>query len=227
MYTIDTTTIFHFLQTMWALAWGAMKLDPAAFKAVEPAGTGLLITAIVFLAGVSETIGQSVVLFANRVKPGRFALSLLLNGILFIVSVFILTGSIWGIAKVLFHTDVPYIGLLREAGLSYAPLLFSFFVLLPYMGIFINRALSVWSFLALLVALKVVMGFVLWQALICSIFGWALVQVLKYTLGRPFVAIEQWLRHTTAGVNLTVESPDKLIETIIEQTIDNPKGGKS
>src|SRR2546430_17445506 len=79
MYTIDTTTIFHFLQTMWALAWGAMRLDPAAFKAVEPAGTGLLITAIVFLAGVSETIGQSVVLFANRVKPGRFALSLLLN----------------------------------------------------------------------------------------------------------------------------------------------------
>src|SRR6266699_3716658 len=188
MYTIDTTTIFHFLQTMWALAWGAMRLDPAAFKAVEPAGTGLLITAIVFLAGVSETIGQSVVLFANRVKPGRFALSLLLNGILFIVS---------------------------------------FFVLLPYMGIFINRALSVWSFLALLVALKVVMGFVLWQALICSIFGWALVQVLKYTLGRPFVAIERWLRRITAGVNLAVESPDKLIETIIEQTIDNPKGGKS
>src|SRR5437588_272306 len=178
MYTIHTTTIFHFLQTMWALAWGAMRLDPAAFKAVEPAGTGLLITAIVFLAGVSETIGQSVVLFANRVKPGRFALSLLLNGT-------------------------------------------------PFIGIFINRALSVWSFLALLVALKVVMGFVLWQALICSIFGWALVQVLKYTLGRPFVAIERWLRRITAGVNLAVESPDKLIETIIEQTIDNPKGGKS
>ena len=71
------------------------------------------------------------------------------------------------------------------------------------------------------------MGFVLWQALICSIFGWALVQVLKYTLGRPFVAIERWLRHITAGVDLAVESPDKLIETIIEQTIDNPKGGKS
>lgn len=227
MYTIDTTTIFHFLQTMWALAWGAMRLDPAAFKAVEPAGTGLLITAIVFLAGVSETIGQSVVLFANRVKPGRFALSLLLNGILFIVSVFILTGSIWVIGKVIFHTHEPFIELLRGVGLSYAPLLFSFFVLLPYMGTFINRALSVWSFLALLVALNVMMGLVLWQALICSIFGWALVQVLKYTLGRPFVAIERWLRRITAGVNLTEDSPDKFIETIIEQTINNPKGGKS
>src|SRR5437588_4729781 len=114
MYTIDTIRFIHCLQTMWTLAWGAMRLDPAAFEAVEPAGTGLLITTIVFLAGVSEMIGQSVVLFANRVESGRFVLSLLLNESLFIVSVFILSGSIWGIAKVLFHTDVPYIGLLRE-----------------------------------------------------------------------------------------------------------------
>src|SRR5256885_16446408 len=99
MYTIDTTTIFHFLQTMWALAWGAMRLDPAAFKAVEPAGTGLLMTAIGFLAGVSETVGQRVGLFANRVKPGRFALSFALNGTLFIVRGFILAGSFRGIAE--------------------------------------------------------------------------------------------------------------------------------
>jgi hypothetical protein len=227
MSTIDTTTLFHFLQTMWSLAWGAMRLDPAAFKAVEPAGTGLLTAAVVFLAGVSEAIGQSVVLFANRVKPRRFALSLLLNGILFIVSVFILAGSIWAIARVIYHTHESFLDLLRSVGLSYVPLLLSFFVLLPYMGTFINRALSVWSFLALLVALVVTMGLVLWQALVCSIFGWALVQVLKYTLGRPYVAFERWLRRITAGVSLTEESPDKLIETIIEQTIDNPKGGKS
>ena len=37
---------------------------------------------IVLFAGVSEAIGQSVVLFANRVTPGRFAISLLLNALL-------------------------------------------------------------------------------------------------------------------------------------------------
>ncbi len=35
---------------------------------------------IVLLAGLSEAIGQSVVLFANRVKPKRFLLSLAVTG---------------------------------------------------------------------------------------------------------------------------------------------------
>jgi hypothetical protein len=166
-----------------------------------------------------------VVLIANRVKPGRFVMSLLLNGLIFVLGVFIVGGTTWITAHVLFHSQVPFFGVLRAVGLSYAPLLLSFLVLLPYMGTFLNRALSVWSFLALLVALMATMNLVLWQALVSALLGWLLVYLLKYTLGRPVVALERWLRRTTAGVSLTV-GPQDLVKTITEHIIDNAKGGK-
>jgi len=226
MYTIDTSSFFHFFQTLWSLATGAMRLDPAAFTAMDTPGTGLLAATILFLAGVSEALGQSVVLLANRVKPGRFVLSLLLNGILFIVSAFIWGATIWGIATLVYHTNEPFTGVMKSVALSYAPLLFSFLTLLPYMGTFINRLLSVWSFLAVLVALEATMSLNIWQALVCAIFGFVFLLVLKYTLGRPFIALEHWIRRTTAGVSSTVEVKD-LVEKITEQIAENPKGGKS
>jgi len=226
MYTIDTSSFFHFFQTHWSLATGAMRLDPAAFTAMDTSGTGLLAATILFLAGVSEALGQSVVLLANRVKPGRFVLSLLLNGILFIVSAFIWGATIWGIATLVYHTHEPFTGVMKSVALSYAPLLFSFLTLLPYMGTFINRLLSVWSFLAVLVALEATMSLNIWQALVCAIFGFVFLLVLKYTLGRPFIALEHWIRRTTAGVSSTVEVKD-LVEKITEQIAENPKGGKS
>lgn len=226
MYTIDTSSIFHFIQTLWALVGGALRLDPAAFVAMNSPGTGLLAATILFLAGVSETLGQSVVLLANRVKPGRFVLSLLLNGILFIVSAFVWGATIWGIATLVYHTHQPFLGVMKSVSLAYAPVLFSFLTLLPYMGTFINRVLSVWSFLAVLVALDATMGLHLTQALVCALFGFIFLLALKYTLGRPFIAVERWIRRATAGVSSTVEVKD-LVEKITEQIVENPKGGKS
>ena len=115
---------------------------------------------------------------------------------------------------------------MKSVALSYAPLLFSFLTLLPYMGTFINRLLSVWSFLAVLVALEATMSLNIWQALVCAIFGFVFLLVLKYTLGRPFIALEHWIRRATAGVSSTVEVKD-LVEKITEQIVENPKGGKS
>jgi hypothetical protein len=226
MYTIDTSSIFHFFQTLWTLVGGALRLDPAAFVAMNSPGTGLLAATILFLAGVSEMLGQSVVLLANRVKPGRFVLSLLLNGILFIVSAFVWGFTIWGIATLVFHVNKPFTDVMKAVALAYAPVLFSFFTLLPYMGTFINRVLSVWSFLAILVALNAIMGLNLTQALACALFGFIFLLALKLTLGRPFVALERWIQHATAGVSSTVEVKD-LVEKITEQIAENPKGGKS
>jgi hypothetical protein len=226
MYTIDTSSIFHFFQTFWALVKGALWLDPAAFKAIQAPGTDLLAATILFLAGVSEALGQSVVLFANRVKPGRFALSLLLNGLIFIVGAFVWGITIWGIAGIVFHVNQSFVDVMKIVSLAYAPLLFGFLTLLPYMGTFINRLLSVWSFLALMVALIATTSLDLWQALVCSLLGWVFIQLLKYTLGKPFIALERWLKRITAGASLTV-GPQNLVKTITENIIDNPKGGNS
>ena len=47
-----------------------------------PAGLKLAL-GVVVLAGLSQEIGQIVILFLNRIKPGRFVFSLLINALLF------------------------------------------------------------------------------------------------------------------------------------------------
>ena len=91
MYNIDTSGILAYIETMLRLVGGALKLDPMAFQAVfnyngQPT---LLLLWIVFIAGLSLMVGQSVVLFANQVKPARFALSLTLGAVGFIINVIV------------------------------------------------------------------------------------------------------------------------------------------
>ncbi|MBE2239439.1 MAG: hypothetical protein IAE81_16745 [Caldilineaceae bacterium] len=74
-----------------------LRLDPTIYATLvnHPAGANI-IRGIVFLAGVSTLLGQSVILFVNRVRRGRFVFSLLINGV-----VFLITYAIWGIAVAL------------------------------------------------------------------------------------------------------------------------------
>jgi hypothetical protein len=59
--------------TLPELISGALRLDRAAFDAIEQSSHGLRDAFIVLvLAGASITLGHSVVLFLNRVSPGRF-----------------------------------------------------------------------------------------------------------------------------------------------------------
>lgn len=50
---------------------------------------------VLLLAGFSQEIGQSIILFFNRVKPLRFVLSLVLSAVLFIFSYGFWIWSTW------------------------------------------------------------------------------------------------------------------------------------
>ncbi len=157
---------------------------------------------MVFLAGLSQALGQSVVLFANRVRPHRFAASLLVGAALYVFGFFFLVFSIWLVARYGFDRLQPLRTVTRLVGLAYAPYLFSFFILTPYFGSFISVALSLWSLAAVLVALKVLFGFSFWQGLLCSALGWLLLQITQRTLGRPVQRLADALRHFAAGTRL-------------------------
>ncbi len=220
MYTIDTTTFFHFIASLLALVRGALTLDPDAFRSIPNTGGANLITLLIlFLAGVSETLGQSAVLFANKVTPRRFAISLGLSGVIFIFGALISIISIWLIGTFIFHADQPIIGIMREVSLGYAPLLFGFFILLPYMGTFLDHVLEIWSLLAILVAVIVTLHLHFWQALVCTLVGWVLVQVVKYLLGR-LVLVRQY---RIAGVSHLVRTRD-FIKMLNEEITGSPPG---
>ena len=83
-----------------------LRFDPAVWDTLMESGMpGEIVVGIVFLGGASTLLGQSVVLFLNRVRKGRFFFSLVVNGLLYL-----LQFTVWGIvicvvARFLFEKD--------------------------------------------------------------------------------------------------------------------------
>jgi cellulose synthase/poly-beta-1,6-N-acetylglucosamine synthase-like glycosyltransferase len=157
---------------------------------------------VVFLAGLSQGLGQSVVLFANRIKPRRFAFSLLVSAVIYVFGFLFSVLSIWLIAKVVFDKSAQFKLIISVVGLSYAPFLLGFFILTPHLGSFFNIVLSLWRLTALLIALEVTLGLTLWQALICSLLAWLFLAIVERTIGRPIQGLSRTVKRVAAGKKL-------------------------
>ncbi|NJM09037.1 hypothetical protein HC891_26830 [Candidatus Gracilibacteria bacterium] len=191
----------------------ALRLNPRVFEIVARANnSNLVILMIAILGGASLLIGQSVILFVNRVSPTRFMISLLVNGILFAINLVIWAIAIWLVGQVLFPNDIPLGTVMRMVGVGAAPYLFGFLVLIPYMGNFIGRMLSVWSFLIVLAGITVIAGGAFTPALVCVGLGWLLIVLMTATIGRPVVALRNRLFRAVAGTDLDASVADILAD---------------
>lgn len=225
MYTIDTSHFFSFFASLWGLVQGAMLLDPAAFQTVQVTkNAGVLSFVVIFLAGVSQTLGQCVTLLVNRVTPRRFLASVLVAGVIFALGAIVWMSSIWLIGKYVFHNSVPFVQVARTVGLAYAPLLLSFFVLLPYFGTFLNHLFDVWLFLAVLTAVHVTLSLSLVQSLWCALLGWVVIEVLKLLVGKPLTRLLNAMMSGVAGVTLSIRPQD--LAKLLNETTDSSEGGK-
>ena len=186
----------------------ALALDDSVYVLISQAPwRNTFVTLVVVLAGLSEALGQSLVLFASRVKKRRFVFSLLFSAFVYTFSFFFLALSIWLVSTQVFgrtagFDTVGFDTVMRAVGLGYAPYLFSFFVLAPYFGNPISLLLSVWSLVAVNRGVQVSLGLSLEQALLCTFLGWLLLQLLQRTVGRPLVGGVRWLRRRVAGAPL-------------------------
>ncbi|MFL5661121.1 MAG: hypothetical protein ACJ8BW_07190 [Ktedonobacteraceae bacterium] len=223
MYTIDISTIISSVQSLWGLAMGALRLDPAVFRVLLNSHNGSWLALLVlFLGGVSEALGQSVALLVNRVSRRRFFVGLLITGIIIAVGFLVWVSTIWLSATFIFGVREPIIRVLLEVSLAYAPYLFGFLILLPYMGSFIDHVLDTWSFLAVLVAMNVTLGLRLWQALLCTLFGWLIFQLLKYTIGKPITTLVNRLFRMSIGVPISVR-----VRILTEDRPEPPNGART
>jgi hypothetical protein len=216
MSEIDLSTVGGFLTAMWNVVAGVLRLDPDVFTMVlTTPGAGWVALAILFVAGVSDMLGQSVVLFANRVTPRRFVVSLIMSALVLIISVFVWAGSIWLIIDFVFSLPGQFARILTLVALSYAPLLFGFAVLLPYFGNFTYHALRMWSFLALVVGVKAVAGAVFWQGILACLVGWLFLQFISHLPILRIKAIDAWLWWVMTGTREKLDTQllaDKLAE---------------
>jgi hypothetical protein len=216
MYELDLNSISGFIAAMWHVAGGVLRLDPEVFTTVlNTPGAGWVALAILFVAGISDMVGQSVVLFANRVTPRRFAISLIMSAMVLIISVFVWAGSIWLILNFIFFMDGQFARILILVALSYAPLLFGFATLLPYLGNFTYHALRIWSFLALVVGVRAVAGGLLWQGILACLIGWLFLQFIIHLPILRIKAVDAWLWRVMTGTQEKLDTQilaDKLAE---------------
>jgi hypothetical protein len=223
MYTIDTSSIISSLQSLWGLVLGVLRLDPAVFRALlNNHNDSWLALTVLLLGGISEAVGQSVALLVNRVSRRRFLVGLLITAIIIAVGFLVWVSTIWLSATFIFGVREPIIRVLLAVSLAYAPFLFGFLILLPYMGSFIDHVLDAWSFLAVLVAMNVTLGLRLWQALLCTLFGWLIFQLLKYAIGKPITTLVNRLFRTSIGVPISVR-----VNILTEDRTEPPRGART
>jgi hypothetical protein len=218
MYEIDTTSLSAILSSLWQLAGGALRLEPDAFRAavLQPGGVQSAL-AILFLSGVSVTLGQSVVLFANRIGRRRFILSLVVFAAMFVLGVAIWAASIWLISDLVFDAQQPFSHVITAVALGYAPYLFGFLILLPYLGNIINVALRIWVFLVVLVAVGVLYQFNLWEALVAAVLGWILIELVTHLKFLHTEQLEDWVWRITTGTRQELE-PQEIVDDYVESS---------
>lgn len=187
----------------------ALRLEPQVFLAVQVAPNGIWVAlAVVALAGVSEALGQSLILFLNHIRPARFGLAVAIGTATHMIGYLIWTMTIWLAGQALFRQNQPVLAVASAVGLSYAPQIFSFFVLTPYVGNLFSVVLSLWSMLAVIVSIRVGMHLEIWQSVVLAGTGWILLQTLRRTIGRPVMRMQRSLASRAAGVSFIFRTQD-------------------
>ena len=193
--------------TLWAelvtALSGIFKLDGDAFiTALHRHDAILLAIAVVVIAGLSETIAESIVLFANRVRAARFFLSILVNVALFVFGYVFTVLSTWAVMALPGQHHAALGDLAIVIALSYAPLVFAFFGTLPYLGVTVIVVLRVWHLLSMVVGAATLVGVPLYVSLTYVGLGWFVLTVAQATVGRPIVQLGSRALDAAAGVSV-------------------------
>lgn len=225
--------MLDFLWRVWLAITYSMSLNPAVGEYVErnlasgdPNAGRWVALAVAILGGAGLLIGQSVILFVNRVRPERFVLSLLLNGVVFAISMVIWAGFIWLIGSLAFPQQPPIGLVLRLVALSAAPYVFGFLILIPYLGEGIYRVLSAWSMLIAAGATAFSFRVDWWPAFAVVGVSWLLIWVMSNTIARPVIKLRNRAWQFVAGSSLDADVSDILTQFAIDKRDGNSKGGK-
>ncbi|MBE9200497.1 MULTISPECIES: CAAX protease [unclassified Nodularia (in: cyanobacteria)] len=192
------------MDRVWEILGWVFVLNGEAFRKVTTLPRGLILAiAVVLLAQLSLAIGQSIILFLNRVQPIRFIWSLLVSTILSLFEFLFLVFSTWLICLLPWSIHIPFTTLLTVLGLGYAPLLFSFLGALPYLGLPLLRILSIWNLLAMVVGFDAVANIGAGFSFGYVAFGWFVKEMLEKTIGQPIAQLGKIIADRVAGVNLS------------------------
>lgn len=187
----------------------ALRLDPEIYALVQGTRQGLGVAlVVVLLAAVSEAVGQSIVLFINRVRPWRFVLAQAIAILSHLIGYLLWASAIWLAVWFIFGVREPVAATFAVVGLAYAPQLFAFFEMTPWLGNPFGLLLSLWSMAAIVVAIQSGMELALWQAGLTGLISWAGIQLFRRSLGRPIYALGRYIQRRAAGSQMSISLED-------------------
>ncbi len=204
LMTVSTETA---IDRFWSLISGVLTLNTDTFGEINQLPLSLIASIlVVLLAGLSQSIGQSVMLFVNQVRPLRFLLSVAIAAVLFVFNYNFWVLSTWLVANWLYKVSIPLLEVIKTLGFSYAPLLFGFLMVIPYFGMPILIVLSIWTLLAIARGIGAISPLGIWEAFECCLGGWLVLQLSQRIFGRAIASITNKLVNWIAGVKLVTDS---------------------
>ena len=223
--------VLEYLGLVFTAIGYALRLDERVYAAavIHPRGVEIIL-GIVFLAGMSMLLGQSAMLFINKVRRGRFFLSLLTNGLVFIVSYLIWGLTIAFIGWLMFDVALTELVIVAAlVGLSTSPLVFGFLILIPWMGPGIGNVLNIWEALIMITVVQFAFRVDVVPAVLCVGLSWLLMLLLSNTIGKPVVRLRNYVYHKVTGSSLATTTQDILREFSVSHTADESaaRGGQA
>lgn len=181
---------------------------------IATAGAGRVAVVVLIFAGLSEAVGESLVLFVNRVRASHFGRSLLISALIFAITYFFLAASIWAVARFWIHPEAQFLQIASVVALAQAPRLLGFLVFLPYFGLPASVVLWTWSLLATTLGVAELLVLAPWEAAATVFLGGLLLLTLQRTIGRPLLALARLARRHAAGVELITDR--RLLDQLID-----------
>ncbi|MCU0570593.1 MAG: hypothetical protein MUF49_28960 [Oculatellaceae cyanobacterium Prado106] len=166
------------LPGFWKTIWYALSLNGDFYENAHNTPRNRRIArAIVICAAVSYAIGSLVILLINRVMGWPLVGAIAINTLSLVAGYYFWTYTIWQISRWVSPNTLTYGDLLSPIGFAYAPQILNFLTLIPLLGRPIELILTVWSLLAIIVAVRQGLDISTRRsALICGV-GWTLIQV--------------------------------------------------
>jgi hypothetical protein len=203
--------VLDFLGTAGAAIWGVWTLDRSLGEWFGPHPLSLWVSfTIAMLAGASTLLGNSVVLFLNRVRGTRFVVSLVLNGLSMVGLYVAQAAVIAGVGYLVTGERLTLVIAAKAVMLATAPMIFGFFQLMPYLGPGVARVLQAWGLVALWVIVGVLYGVNRWTALLITGAGWAIMQGASWLLARPLTKVANAIWYRVSGHRTMLTGEDLL-----------------
>jgi len=186
----------------FGIVGGILSLDANTIRAVQSAPNGLAVALWILLLGtLSDVVGDSPLLFINRMSPGRFWVALAIELVLSLVRLAIWFVSFWILLLVL-HRSVSLSTIVLVVGIGYAPMLLSLFVVIPSVGPLVGRVLHAWTLVTILASMAVAVGASPWEVLAPGAVAVLLILAVRRWSDRVSVAVLSGISRRLVGVDV-------------------------